>query len=217
MGTKKLVEKDDNEGGVVQVTPKEGPIDLNKKIKVKVQGSPYHKEGEEIECSPVLAEKMEANGWGNIVTMLALFMAFTFAGMISPTKAQAQNTAYQVMKVRFANADVLSDTITNTATGLVKTLTPMANPAMSTNVIALFTKISGTLAGTATLMGSNDGTNYATVKTANYAGTFTYTVTDTASQTVSFVILNNPYKYYQVSWTGTGTMSGTVKATIWSH
>lgn len=49
---------------IKQVTPKVGAVDLTKRVKVTPTATaPFHKEGEEIEVSPVLAEKMKKNGW----------------------------------------------------------------------------------------------------------------------------------------------------------
>lgn len=103
--------------------------------------------------------------------------------------------------------------VTNTGTGTATAT--ITNTYETAAIQAVFTKTSGTLAGTATLQASLDGTNYATVATgATVAGAATYTVTDVASQSVIFIINKAPYKYYRVSWTGTGTMVGTISATI---
>jgi hypothetical protein len=49
---------------IAQVTPKAGPVDLTKKVKVTTTDTaPYHKASVEIEVSPALAEKMKKNGW----------------------------------------------------------------------------------------------------------------------------------------------------------
>lgn len=108
---------------------------------------------------------------------------------------------------------VAGSPVTNTGTA---TVTATINNSYETATIqAVFTKTSGTLGGTATLQASLDGTNYTTVATqATVAGASTYTVTDVASQNVQFIINKAPYKYYRVSWTGTGTMVGTMAAYI---
>jgi len=103
--------------------------------------------------------------------------------------------------------------VTNTGTATVTST--ILNSYETATIQAVFTKTSGTLGGTATLQASLDGTNYATVATAaTVAGAATYTVTDVASQSVIFIINGAPYKYYRVSWTGTGTMVGTIAAYI---
>ena len=102
--------------------------------------------------------------------------------------------------------------------GGVATATATINNSYETAAIhAVFGKTAGTLGGTATLQASLDGTNYATVATqATVAGASTYTVTDVASQSVIFIINKAPYKFYRVSWTGTGTMVGTLTAYVLS-
>ena len=87
----------------------------------------------------------------------------------------------------------------------------VSNPYSTVTVQAVFTKTSGTLAGTATLQGSVDGVSWETVPVSLVAGAAsTYTVTDVASQAKSFVITGSPFLHYKISWTGTGTMVGTV-------
>ena len=102
-----------------------------------------------------------------------------------------------------------------TNTGIATATATITQSYETATIQAVFTKTSGTLAGTATLQASLDGTNYTTVATqATVAGASTYTVTDVATQSVIFIINKAPYKYYRVSWTGTGTMVGTMAAYI---
>ena len=112
-----------------------------------------------------------------------------------------------------ATMTVAGSPVTNTGTA---TVTATINNSYETATIqAVFAKTSGTLGGTATLQVSLDGTVYITAPTqATVAGASTYTVTDVASQSISFIINKAPYKYYRVSWTGTGTMVGTMAAYI---
>lgn len=71
---------------------------------------------------------------------------------------------------------------------------------------SVVTKISGTVAGTVTLQGSIDGTNYVTVN-SSYADVTSYSPTDVATSTKLFVVTGSPYRYYRLSYTGAGTMS----------
>lgn len=104
-------------------------------------------------------------------------------------------------------------TVTNTAT--VACSLQVVSPYTSVTVGAVIAKTSGVLAGTLTLQGSLDGTNWETVPTALVAGAAsTYTVTDVASQTKAFVITGSPFLYYRLSWTGTGTMVGTLSGVL---
>lgn len=52
------------EGPIENPTPKKGPLDLRKKVKITAtKDAPYHEEGVEYEVSPLVAEKMKANKW----------------------------------------------------------------------------------------------------------------------------------------------------------
>lgn len=103
--------------------------------------------------------------------------------------------------------------VTNTGTATATLSVTGGKPNVS--ILATFTKTSGTLGGTATLQGSLDGTTYITVPTgATVAGASTYTITDTASQSNLFIVKNNAFNYYRISWAGTGTMVGTVSAVL---
>lgn len=63
------------------------------------------------------------------------------------------------------------------------------------------TKISGTVAGTIGLYGSVDGVAYSLIGS-------TQTPTNVASQTLVFPqVATTPYQYFQVTYTGAGTMS----------
>lgn len=101
-----------------------------------------------------------------------------------------------------------SDTVTNTATVTLTTAqrVPSTSGANVTVYIAV-TKISGTVGGTITLMGSMDGATYKAVNTMDtQTALATITATD-ANNTYHWRLNGNPFPYYRVSWTGTGTMS----------
>jgi hypothetical protein len=116
----------------------------------------------------------------------------------------------------FAQAKAMTGsgvTVTNTAT--VACSLQVAQSYTTVTVGAVIAKTSGTLAGTLTLQGSLDGTTWETVPTALVAGAAsTYTVTDVASQNKAFVVTGSPYLYYRLSWTGTGTMVGTLSGAV---
>lgn len=101
-----------------------------------------------------------------------------------------------------------SDTTVNAATGYVGIT--LSNYYTRVSFQAVVTKISGTVAGTVTLQGSNDGTNYVTVS-SSYATATTLSCTDQTTNTKMFVVTGSPYKYYRLSYTGSGTMSATIK------
>lgn len=102
-----------------------------------------------------------------------------------------------------------------TNTGVAASTSKVTGSTAHVTIQSVFTKTSGTLAGTATLQGSVDGVNYVTIPTASIvSATATYTVTDVANQSVVFVINRNGFLYYRISWTGTGTMAGTLASYI---
>lgn len=99
------------------------------------------------------------------------------------------------------------DTVTNTATITLTSTRVPSSAGGSTLVWVAVTKISGTVGGTITLQGSIDGTNWKAANTADtQTALATVTATD-ASNTYHWRLTGNPYPYYRVSWTGTGTMS----------
>jgi hypothetical protein len=109
---------------------------------------------------------------------------------------------------------LISDTVTNTAT--IYLTSPQINPnkGLSTTVQVNVTKISGTVGGTISLQGSLDGTNFKALNTAE-TQTALATVTATDATNVYHWRLNgNPFLYYRVSWTGTGTMSASFTAKV---
>lgn len=225
---------------VMQAMPKVGPANLHDRVKVEIvnetpnEQPPYHPHGKVVEMHKVVADKHVANGWGKIVTLLALLLSFG---------AMAQGTAYQSLKKVVSNMPTTAykliyfDTVTNTGVNFLTTgytqgataalpatwaggtalPTAIVNPSLSTTIQVNITKISGTVAGTVTLQGSLDGVSYNTATSGALAITATYTATDVAAQSKSWVIVNNPYRYYRVSWTGSGTMVATMTAQIWSH
>jgi hypothetical protein len=98
-------------------------------------------------------------------------------------------------------------TVTNSGSGVVNLTVNGYYSTLSIQVKG--TKTSGTIAGTVTLQGSNDGTNFVTVNTSYLqSGTATLSCTDIATNSKIFVIVGAPYKYYRLSWTGSGTMAG---------
>lgn len=110
--------------------------------------------------------------------------------------------------------------IPSTGVGNFKSTTTQVGPDTVTNAVTLFqyaiidgyqdsivvqptfTKVSGTAAATVKLQGSVNGVSYNDV-----GSPASYTVTDTATQSVAFTVTGNPYKYYRLSIVPTGTQS----------
>lgn len=103
-----------------------------------------------------------------------------------------------------------TDSVTNTGTNYVTV--QVQNWYYTTTIQPVVTKLSGTAAGTVTLQGSNDGTNFVTVNTSYISGgSATMSVSNQTTNTKLFVITGSPYRYYRLSYTGSGTMLCTLK------
>lgn len=104
-----------------------------------------------------------------------------------------------------ANAQVYTmehsgDTVTNAETETLTLTVKGAYDVLTFQYVCV--KQSGTVAGTATLQGSLDGSNWIAIDT----------VTNTNVATQTFAMFDNPdkYVYYRVVCTGTGTMAARV-------
>lgn len=102
------------------------------------------------------------------------------------------------------------DTVSNTASKILykKVIGNKATITITVNI----TKISGVLAGTLIPVASNDGINFYDI-TGYTTADAAFTVTDVASQGKAYQCKLG-YQYYGVRWTGSGTMSGSITATL---
>jgi hypothetical protein len=128
-----------------------------------------------------------------LISFLALLTMFT----------HAQTEA----KVILASNGLAIDTVSNTGTETWTIKAPGYQKTVAVQFVA--TKISGTVAGSVTLQGSLNGTNWATVPSQS-----AFTATDVASQTAVWKFDDGGFLYYRLSWTGAGTMSASGKAYI---
>jgi hypothetical protein len=134
---------------------------------------------------------------------LALLLASTLVSM-------AQSREYDLKSV-FA---ITRDTVVNTATVTWTSARIPSTAGASVTLYVSVTKISGTVGGTLTLMGSQDGTNFKALNTAEtQTALATITATD-ATNTYHWRLNTNPFPFYRLSWTGTGTMSASAVAKL---
>lgn len=115
------------------------------------------------------------------------------------------NAQSKVVNLKSTTTQKTLDTVTNSGTRIQRLQIAGYNDVVT--VQPTFTKISGTLGGTATLMGSVDNVSYSPIGSA-------YTVTDTATQTNSWSVNPSIYQYYQLRWVGTGTMAGSFSTPV---
>jgi hypothetical protein len=129
------------------------------------------------------------------------------AAVIPATQAKAQWAVPKAMTTTaYGNAlDTVDNTeqhVTTTSEGRVATW----KTGMTATVAVL--KISGTVGGTLALQGSMDGTNWVTIGNAA-------TPSD-ASANYSFNTTVRFY-YYRISYTGTGTMSASMRSHLFAY
>lgn len=130
-----------------------------------------------------------------------LFIVFAFALCLDVSFGQSTASASTMTTV--------GSPVINTAT--VTSTLKVTDTYKQVTVQAIITKVSGTIAGTLTLQGSLDGVNYFTIPTAaTVAGAATYTATDVATQSATFIVNGSSALFFRVSYTGTGTMNATV-------
>jgi hypothetical protein len=123
------------------------------------------------------------------------FLLFLIAGALSLG-------AFSQVQMKGPN-NLTKDTVTNAATKAFKV---KAKDGEGVSFIITVNKISGTVGGSATLQGSNDGTNFQDIATA-------VTLTDVATQGKALDFDKRKYLWYQWKVTGTGTMVIEVIAT----
>lgn len=146
-----------------------------------------------------------------------LYYKVTFTGtgtMVATPSASVFSSGLSnkhVVSNMISNVSLTSDTTTNTATSYVGL--GVSNWYNTVTIQSVVTKISGTVAGTVTLQGSIDGTNYVTVS-SSYADVTSYSPTDVATSSKIFIVTGSPYRYYRLSYTGAGTMSASHKGYV---
>lgn len=100
----------------------------------------------------------------------------------------------------------VTDTITNTTVAYQYAIVQGSNSSVTFQ--SLFTKVTGTVAGTIALQGSIDGVNWsATLGNA-------FTLTDVSTQVASFTVTPSTYQYYRVVVTPSGTQSSRINTKV---
>jgi hypothetical protein len=139
-----------------------------------------------------------------IVAAVALMLA------IQP-EAKSQAALYNLLSTPY---NLTKDTISNAAT-VTLTSGVVSGGSVTATVQVNITEISGTTAGTLTLFGSLNGTEWIALTDASAVPAIaTKTATDVASQAFIWRVTGNPMRYYRVSWVGTGTMSDSFTAQL---
>lgn len=141
-------------------------------------------------------------------------LSFSFVALLL---CAAQNESKAQVRDLYSSYGLTSDTVVNTAVGYLQTT--VKGNYREEIIQVVVTEISGTTAGTVSILGSLDGSNFIALKleeVATAVNTFAPADVGTA-QTYMWRIKNNPAYYYRVSYTGAGTMSAKFTAKILSH
>lgn len=104
------------------------------------------------------------------------------------------------------------DTVTNTGHGELTSRRLVGAGAIGIQINV--TKVSGTVGGTITVKGSLDGTNFVALNTEETQTALATKTAADASGSYHWRLSRNQCAYYQISWTGTGTMVATFTAQI---
>lgn len=108
-----------------------------------------------------------------------------------------------------------SDTVTNTGTSFITCRVLRDFPVLYTTIQVNVTKISGTVGGTISLLGSLDGVNFKALNTRETQTALATVTAADASSSYHWRIDGSPFLYYRVSWTGTGTMAASFSARLY--
>lgn len=196
------------------VISKDASVDFPVEV-IATEADPYHVTGTKFHAGSKKAKELVARGWVTLA-MLALLITASFSMNAQTSVLQSLyngTNSYSLAELLVATAT--SDTVTNTGTGVLTTKRVAGPGAVTIQVIA--TKVSGTVGGTITLLGSLDGTSFSALNTEEtQTALATKTATD-ASASYHWRLSKSPFLYYQVSWAGTGTMVATFTATIMKH
>ncbi|MDI9256340.1 hypothetical protein [Flavobacterium sedimenticola] len=118
--------------------------------------------------------------------------------VLSVTNAQTFRIVNGAGNFKSTVNHAVTDTITNATTMYQYAIIDGYNDIVV--VQPTFTKISGTAAATVKLQGSVNGTSYNDIGSS-------YTVTNTATQSTSWIVTPSSYKYYRLEIVPTGTQS----------
>lgn len=182
---------------------------------VEITKSPYHKSGQRVTMGKSVAEKMESKGWGKIIAMLALFI---MAGICQSHAQEGVELYFRNTTYAAVSPPILLDSSVNAGTSSITT-GRVGGSGTSTTIVLTATEISGTGAGTLTLLGSIDGTNFEVIPTPNtVTATPTQTLTDTSgAKRYTWILSGSPCLYYRITHSGGTTMVYTFGARLMKH
>ncbi len=200
---------------------------------IATKADPYHVTGSEFEAGCKKALELVERGWVelsdsankrikelkelgllSVVVLTFMLMSFGVNAQTSVDKPlyNATNT-YTLARLNAATAT--RDTVTSTATGFL-TSKRTSGPGVVT-IQVLVTKVSGTVGGTITIMGSLDGTNFEAMATQETRTALATQTAADATASYSWRLSGSPFLYYRVSYTGGSGAVAYLDARIMKH
>lgn len=139
-------------------------------------------------------------------TLVALVLSFAVSAQSTPQTADFFNSLGTNLRL---------DTAINTGTAVLTSRALADIAAQNVTVQVNVTKISGIVGGTITLLGSLDGVNFSALRTVEtQTALATITATD-ATASYQWRLSGNHFRFYRVSYAGTGTMSASISALLY--
>ena len=136
-----------------------------------------------------------------IFLLAVLLVSLVSIGQVTGPKLTYKAVGYTLSAPTHATTDTITNAVVKSQFAII------GGSNVHVTFQPTFTKISGTVAGTAQLQGSVDGVTYNNVGSA-------YTLTDVASQTTSFIVTPSTYQYYKLLITPSGTQSTKVQTPV---
>lgn len=170
----------------------------------------YHLPNKTVTVGRSVGEKMIKRGWAKELAMLLIFALSLIAvdTVAQGVSLSFYNTTYGAAYGR--------DTVTNAGTGSVRTAA-ISGGGTTTTIVADIDEVSGTAAGTLTLYGSLDGTNFVRVNTV---GTVTAVPTQTIADNdgrYSWTLSGSPFRFYRIDAAGGTTVVYYLDAQVLKH
>lgn len=188
------------------------PVDV-----IATEADPYHETGTKFQAGTKKAAELVKRGWVKLASIVLLMVAMGIGANAQTSVDQPlYNATNTYTLARLIAATATSDTVTNTGTGVLTTK-KVGGPNGIVTIEVVATKVSGTVGGTITLLGSLDGTNFTALNTQETQTALATKTASDASANYHWRLNSSPFLYYQVSWAGTGTMVATFTARILKH
>lgn len=194
---------------------KDASVDFPVEV-IATEADPYHETGAKFHAGTKKAEELVRRGWVKMaMIVLMLSASLPFAKAQTSVIAPFYNASNTYSLARLLAATAVRDTITDAGTASLTTK-PVSGPGIVTIQVNV-TKVSGTVAGTITLLGSIDGLTFKAIPTRETQTSVTTITAANASGTYLIRLPDSPCRYYQISWSGGTTMVAYLEALVLKH